>query len=76
MVCEHLPVVFPAVLNIDDDNLLDPECELCEIVPLHGSSHISCGKVGPELTEVEPVFGCDEDVLIKASVAALHPRVQ
>ena len=35
MMSEHLPMIFPALLDVDDKDLLEPKGELNEIVPLH-----------------------------------------
>ena len=56
MVREHLPVVFPPLFDIDDEDLLEPEGELGVIVPFHEGGHVAGGEVGPEFFEVEPVF--------------------
>ena len=39
VVSEHLPVIFSAFLDVDNKDLLQPESELSEIVPLVDSSH-------------------------------------
>jgi len=60
---KHLPVVFPTFLNIDNHNLLEPERELHEVVPLHDAGDVDVGEVCPELGEVEPVGRVVHDVL-------------
>jgi len=60
---EHLPVVFPTLLDVDHDNLLQPECKLHEVVPFHDAGDVDVGEVRPELGEVEPVGRVVHDVL-------------
>lgn len=57
MVGEHLHVVLPPLLNVDDDNLLEPETELDQIVPLGETGHLASRPVPPQSSEVEPVVG-------------------
>ena len=62
-MAEHLPVIFPSLLDMHNDNLLKPKRELYEIIPLECATHETNRKVSPELGEVEPVFGVIHDVL-------------
>lgn len=55
VVGEHLPVVLAALLDVDDDDLLEPEGELAEHVALHQAAELAVGPVGPQVPEVEPV---------------------
>ena len=55
MVGEHLPVVLAALLDVDDDDLLQPEGELPQHVALHQPAQLAVGPAGPEVPEVEPV---------------------
>ena len=63
VVCEHLPMVFPPLLYVDDKDLLQPERKLHEIVPFHGSFYFSVWPAGPHLLHVEPVLVCVHYVL-------------
>lgn len=63
VVAKHLPVVLATVLDVDDNNLLQPESPLRQNVALHKAVHLSVGPVGPKRTEVEPVGGLVVDVL-------------
>ena len=64
MVSEHLPVVFPPLFNVDNDNLLEPEAELYKIVPLHASLQFSIGPACPESEKVQPMLMIVHDVLL------------
>lgn len=37
MVGEHLGMIFPASFNVDNENLLDPKCQLHQIIPFESS---------------------------------------
>ena len=63
MMGEHLPVVFAAFFDVDDDDLLEPEGELDEVVVFEERGEEADGEVGPEVGEGEEVRGCDNDVL-------------
>lgn len=39
VVGEHLPMILSALLNVDDQNLLQPEAELSQVVQLEKASH-------------------------------------
>ena len=56
VVREHLPVVFPPLFDVDDKDLLEPECKLYKIIPLHRALQLPAGPAGPELTQIEPMF--------------------
>ena len=55
MMSEHLPMVFPPLLDVDDQDLLEPEGELDQIVPLHRPFQFSVWPIGPLLGHVEPM---------------------
>lgn len=57
VVGEHLPVVLPALFDIDDEYLLEPEGELYEVVPFEQPVHLSVRPARPKLMEIEPVLG-------------------
>lgn len=63
MVGEHLCVVFPALLDVDNEDLLDPESQLYEVVPFERSGHLSRRPSCPDFGIVEPVNGVIPEVL-------------
>jgi hypothetical protein len=52
---EHLPVVLTTLLNVEDNNLLDPEGLLREDVGLHEARDFLVWPMGLHLLEVEEV---------------------
>ncbi len=63
MVGEHLCMVFPALLDVDDEYLLDPEGQLYKVVPFKRSGHLSRRPGGPDFGIVKPVNGVIPEVL-------------
>lgn len=63
VVREHLPVVLPPGLDIDDHDLLEPECVLYQRVPLSQPLDFPIGPVRPEFFEVEHVVRVHQQVL-------------
>lgn len=63
VVGEHLPVVLPALFDVDDNDLLHPERELSKHVPLHNTRNLPDRPAGPQLVEIEVVWGVAVDVL-------------
>lgn len=61
---EHLPMVFSPLLDIDDEDLLQPKRELDEVVPFEQTIHLSIRPTTPELAEVEPVRRIIHQVLL------------
>ena len=55
MVCEHLCVVSTSLLNMDYDDLLEPEGELDEVVPFQGAVDFAVWPVAPHGAEGEPI---------------------
>lgn len=55
VVSQHLPVVLAALLNVNDEHLLQPESPLRQHVGLHDSIDLSNGPVHPELLQVQVV---------------------
>lgn len=47
VVAKHLPVVLAAILNVDDNNLLQPECPLSKHIDLQEAAHFAIRPVGP-----------------------------
>ena len=64
---EHLPVIFPPLFNVDNDDLLKPECELSQVVPFVQTGHGWLREVLPHSRHVEEVGRCDIDVLDRPS---------
>ena len=63
MMCEHLGVVFSALFDVDDDDLLEPKGELNEVVPFCETGHFAGGEVGPEGFEREKIGGGAQYIL-------------
>lgn len=56
VVREHLHIVFPSLLDIYDDDLLQPECKLYEVVPFEKAIHLLSRPVRPYFAEVEEIW--------------------
>ena len=69
MVSEHLPMVFPPLFDIDDQQLLEPEAKLYEVVPLDLPINRESWISGPYLVQVAPVGRGVPDVLGEKSSA-------
>lgn len=52
MMCHHLPVVFPARLSVEDENLVQVERSLKEIVEFDRSSDGYVGIIYPDVYRV------------------------
>ena len=63
VVCEHLRIVLALLLNVDDENLLDPEAPLDEIVPLEQAVCFPERPAFPYGVEVQPKLRVVHDVL-------------
>jgi hypothetical protein len=63
VVSKHLPVVLTALLNVDDNHLLQPERPLAEKVSLHDPIKLAVGPVGPEVLHAHVVRRGAVDVL-------------
>jgi len=63
MVRKHLPMVLAALLDVDDDQLLQPEAKLGQHIALHEPRQLAVGPAGPQLDEVEVGGGLAVDVL-------------
>lgn len=57
------PVILALLLNMDDEHLLEPKCQLRKKVELHDSANLAAGPAGPELGHVEIVGRGIPDVL-------------
>lgn len=62
---EHLIIVFPFFLDIEDKDLLQPKCELSEVVPFERPAEFAQRPVGPHLGEIQPVRTVIHEVLQK-----------
>ena len=79
VVREHLVVVFAALLDVDHNDLLQPERKLDEVVAFHDALQLPVGPGRPHLAEVEPVVGMVEYVLRcwsagRMRTRGIHPR--
>lgn len=63
MVGEHLPVILPPLLDVDNNDLLYPEGELYQVIPFEQAIHFTIGPISPQLACVKPVFGAVHYVL-------------
>jgi hypothetical protein len=61
---EHLGVVFALLLDVDDENLLDPEAPLDEVVPLEKAVSFPERPAFPDAVEVQPELRVVHDVLL------------
>lgn len=66
VVGQHLPVVLAALLNVDDQDLLQPERPLRQEVGLGQAAQLPDGPVGEELLHVQVVGRGGVDVLAVA----------
>lgn len=67
VVGKHLPVVLAALLNVDDDELLQPERQLRDHVPLHQARQLAVGPAGPQIVHAQVGGGVAVDVLNMSS---------
>jgi hypothetical protein len=63
VMCEHFPIVFTFLLDIDHDDLLQPETPLGEVVELGKTSNLPVRPPLPHAVDVEPELGMVHDVL-------------
>lgn len=63
VMSKHLPVVLTALLNVNDNHLLQPESPLAEKVRLHDSIKLAVGPVSPEVLHAHVVRRGAVDVL-------------
>ena len=71
MVREHLVVIFSALLDVEDKDLLQPERHLHEIVPLELSAGLPKGPAGPHLVHVKEI-GAVIVKPLRAILSAMH----
>lgn len=64
MVGQHLVVIFPAFLDVDNEDLLDPKGKLREQIPLHLACHLPLRPAAPDAREVPPVIRRLPNVLL------------
>lgn len=60
---QHLVVVLPSLLNIDNQNLLHPKRQLHEQIPFQSPRHTPCGPFPPDCGIIEPVVRVRPDIL-------------
>jgi hypothetical protein len=63
VVGEHLRIVFALLLNVDDQDLLDPEAPLHQVIPLEDAVDLAEGPAFPNAVQVQPEVGVVHDVL-------------
>lgn len=71
MVYEHLPVVFTAVLDVDDQYLLQPKRQLHQVVTFEESGDAVPWELGPKLLQIQPIIRFIHEILKRRSVAFL-----
>jgi hypothetical protein len=76
MVRQHLPMILAALLDVDDQDLLQPEGPLAQHVSLGQTVKFSGGPVGPELLHVEVIRRGRVQVLYHQSVRRIFPLNQ
>ena len=64
MVGQHLHVILAFFLNVDDENLLDPEAPLDQVVPLEEAVGLAERPAFPNAVEIKPELGMVHDVLV------------
>lgn len=74
MVRKHLPEIFPSLLYVDDQDLLKPESELNEIIPLHRAFQFPTWPSSPKLAEIEPVLVFVHNILKGEVLARGSPK--
>ena len=67
VMSEHLPVILPSLLNLDDHDLLQPESKLDQYVPFQGGNNVSCRPISPHISQVEEVVRLIVEVLERMS---------
>lgn len=72
MMGQHLVVILSLFLNVDDEDLLHPERQLCEEVPLQTARHATVWPLRPDCLKVEPVGRLRPDILIHIVSFALQ----
>ena len=60
---KHLRVVLALFLNVDNENLLDPEAPLYKVVPLENAIDLTERPAFPDAVQVEPEVRVIHDVL-------------
>ena len=63
VVNEHLHVILPLLLDMNNQNLLKPESVLNEDVPFAQASNFPIGPVRPKILKIEPVVGVRQNIL-------------
>lgn len=62
---KHLPMVLTALLNVNNNHLLQPESPLAEEIGLHETVELAVGPVGPEILHAHIVRGSAINVLYR-----------
>lgn len=64
MMGQHLVVILSPLLDVDHEDLLHPERQLCEEVPFQATRHATVWPLRPDCLKVEPVGRLRPDILI------------
>jgi hypothetical protein len=67
---EHLCVILALLLDVDNENLLNPEAPLYKVVPLEKAVSLTEGPAFPDAVQVKPKVGMVHYVLLKVSQSA------
>lgn len=63
VVAQHLPVIFTALLDMDDENLLKPETKLGQLIKLGQATELTVRPVRPEILHIQPCGRCVVEIL-------------
>lgn len=74
VVAKHLPVILATLLDVEDDNLLQPKSPLRQNISLHQSVHFSVWPVGPHFTQIEVIRRLAVDILYKITGISMSKR--
>jgi hypothetical protein len=64
VMTEHLPMILPSLLDVNNKDLLEPECQLRQQIALHKATELSVGPVGPELLHIQVIGRNTVEVLL------------
>ena len=67
---QHLVVILPPLLDVDDEDLLHPKRQLREKIPLQTTGHATMWPLRPDGLEVEPVGRLGPDILLTSSASS------
>jgi len=73
VVREHLPMILATLLNVDDNNLLQPERPLRKHVEFDHAVNLTERPVCPQFLHVQPVLRIGVNVLRDAQLVSARP---